>query len=151
MDLNKAHTLAIKLMSKYKLIEQGWRFEFDGAVKRFGVCRTSRRIIGLSRHLVEVNDEERVKDTILHEIAHALTPGQGHNWVWKRKCVEVGCKPERCYTSEDTTLVELKYKAICGSCGKKHQRARKPREGRRFSCICQSGMDWNKRVLLEFR
>lgn len=151
MDLNKAEKLTIKLMTKHKLIQQGWRFEYDNAVKRFGVCRTSRKIIGLSIHLVSVNDEERVTDTILHEIAHALTPGHGHDSVWKRKCVEIGCKPERCYTKEDTNVVELKYKATCGSCGKEFQRARRPRMGRRFSCLCQSGIDWNKRVLLIYK
>jgi hypothetical protein len=53
--------------------------------------------IGLSRLLV-VNDVIQVTDTILHEIAHALTLGDGHGYAWKRKCIEIGAKPERCYT-----------------------------------------------------
>jgi predicted SprT family Zn-dependent metalloprotease len=40
--------------------------------------------IGLSRLLVEVNDVIQVTDTILHEIAHALTLGDGHGYAWKR-------------------------------------------------------------------
>lgn len=151
MNLIKAQKLAIQLMTKHKLIQQGWRFEYDNSVKRFGVCKHHSKVIGLSQKLVSINDEERVKDTILHEIAHALTPGNNHNRVWKRKCIEIGCKPERCYTSEDTNVVDLKYKATCGSCGKVFQRERRPKIGKRFSCLCQTGIDWNKRVLLEFK
>jgi hypothetical protein len=51
----------------------------DSAVRRFGTCRYSRKLITLSRQLIELNDQARVLDTILHEIAHALAgPKTGH-------------------------------------------------------------------------
>ena len=38
---------------------------------------------------------ESISDTILHEIAHALTQGAGHGPRWKRKCIEIGAKSEQ--------------------------------------------------------
>lgn len=153
MKLNDAQTLALKLMKKHNLIEKGWRFEFDNAVKRFGVCRFRRKVIGLSRKLVEVNDLDRVKDTILHEIAHAIAGhSAGHGNEWKRVCLRIGAEPERCYTSENTNVVQLKYYAVCGGCGKQHEKARIKRGfGVKISCKCQSGKDWNDRILLNFK
>jgi hypothetical protein len=86
--------------------------------KRFGVCKYRRLnsgyaptgTIGLSRLLVEVNDVIST-DTILHEIAHALTLGDGHGYAWKRKCIEIA-KPERCYTNKDTVSPTMRYQAI---------------------------------------
>jgi predicted SprT family Zn-dependent metalloprotease len=54
----------------------------------------------LSRMLTLLNDEAEVVDTILHEIAHALTPGDGHGPAWKAACLRIGAKPVRCYTDE---------------------------------------------------
>jgi predicted SprT family Zn-dependent metalloprotease len=103
--------------------------------KRFGVCKYRRLnsgyaptgTIGLSRLLVEVNDVIQVTDTILHEIAHALTLGDGHGYAWKRKCIEIGAKPERCYTNKDTVSPTMRYQAICGGCNAVYQKTRQPK------------------------
>jgi predicted SprT family Zn-dependent metalloprotease len=152
MNLSQAQTLAVSLMKEHGIWQQGWRFEFDNAVKRFGVCKYRSKTIGLSAKLVGLNEQEQVKDTILHEIAHAIAGYKaGHGVEWKMVCIRIGAKPERCYSSADTTTPLLKYYAECGGCGKRHEKARlKLREVRR-SCMCQSGKDWNDRVLLEFR
>ena len=50
--------------------------------KRFGQCDRTTKTISLSKELTRINDISKVKDTILHEIAHALTKG-GHNREWK--------------------------------------------------------------------
>jgi SprT-like family len=98
MDLMEARALALELMKEHGL--EFWYFEFDNAKRRFGICRYNRRTIGLSRNLVLLSNKEQVKDTILHEIAHALVgPGYGHSWVWKRMALEIGCDGNRCYDS----------------------------------------------------
>jgi predicted SprT family Zn-dependent metalloprotease len=150
MNLDKAEKLTLSLMHKHNL--RGWSFKWDNSLRRFGCCSQGRKYIGLSRKLVEVNNVEQVKDTILHEIAHALAgPGVGHGQKWKDICVQIGAKPERCYDSDDTNTPEMKYYAVCGACGRKHEKARLKLKHVRRSCLCQSGKDWNNRVLLEFQ
>ena len=95
MNLYAARDLALALMRQHGLHD--WTFRFDHARRRFGSCRPRRRLITLSRPLAFLNEEAQVRDTILHEIAHALTPWDGHGRNWKRKCIEIGAEPRRCY------------------------------------------------------
>lgn len=119
MDTNKAHLLAKTLMLRHKL--DGWHFEFDGAKRRFGCCNYRRKVISLSCILTDLNDEDKVRDTILHEIAHALLgSGYSHGRIFKMKCVEVGCQPRRAYGSE-VIQAKAKYTAKCLDCGHEWQ------------------------------
>lgn len=122
MNLLEAKNLAIDLMAKHGILDQGWRFQYDNARRRFGCCSYRTKTISLSKHLVSLNDIEKVKDTILHEIAHALTPGHGHDRVWQRKAIEIGCNGERCYSSFDVQQPESRYIAECNGCGHIHKR-----------------------------
>lgn len=123
MQLTEAKKLALNLMREHKLLNMGWTFEFDNARRRFGVCRYRPKSIGLSKHLVSLNDEARVRNTILHEIAHALVgPGHGHNHVWRRKAIEIGCDGQRCYSSHKVETPESRYIATCSNCGHIHKR-----------------------------
>ena len=56
MDLFKAQTLANELMKQHNLIASGWWFSFDNAKRRFGVCNFGLKKIGLSSHLVKLNE-----------------------------------------------------------------------------------------------
>jgi predicted SprT family Zn-dependent metalloprotease len=97
-----------------------------------GLCVYSRRTIELSIHFVERNPEEEIRDTILHEIAHALVGHRhGHGPVWKKKCLEIGARPVRCGQAE---MPAGQWKASCGSCGKKFDRHRKPKRLRGWFC-----------------
>jgi len=98
MDIDPARILALRLMREHGLI--GWRFAFDHARRRFGCCNFTRKTISLSRPLTLLNTEDEVRDTILHEIAHALTPRAGHGPAWRAMCVRIGAKPQRCYTEQ---------------------------------------------------
>ena len=109
--------------------------------------------ITLSKPLCLLNDETQVRDTILHEIAHALTLGHGHDNTWKRKCVEIGAKPIRCYSSDEVTRPKMKYVAICGGCQREFQKGRITRKARysKQSCKCQAGKSWDDRHILVFK
>lgn len=118
MDLTDARQLAVELMRQHGL--SGWMFCFDHARRRFGSCKPGRKQITLSRHLTFLNSPEQVRDTLLHEIAHALTPGDGHGSRWKAKCREIGANPKRCY--DDTEVVSPPrrlgaYVVSCTTCG----------------------------------
>lgn len=142
--------MANELMVKHGLINSGWKFEYDNARRRFGCCKHRSKRITVSKHLVSLNDEARVKNTILHEIAHALVGcGHGHDWVWKRKAIEIGCDGERCYSSAKVTTPESKYIAECHGCGKIHKKHRATRVS--SSCGECSGGRYNPTFKLDYK
>lgn len=78
--------------------------------------RTHTESIELSTQLCSINDEDRVMRTILHEIAHALTRGHGHDAVWRAKCIEIGGDGQAQYSASYTNTIERtrrKWRAYC--------------------------------------
>ena len=73
-----------------------WKIKISKAVKRLGSCHYSKKTISLSSQFIEMGTETTILNTILHEIAHALTPGDGHGEKWKKKAIELGCDGKRC-------------------------------------------------------
>jgi len=95
--LGAAIDLAAHLMQEHGLT--GWRIKLDHARRRAGQCDFSNRIISLSRLYVRHATPEHIRDTILHEISHALVgPRHGHDAVWRQKAREIGCTATRCHT-----------------------------------------------------
>ena len=133
VDIDPARILATTLMRQHGLV--GWRFTFDHARRRFGCCKYARRTISLSRPLTLLNSEAEVRDTILHEIAHALTPGAGHGAKWKAMCAEVGARPTRCYRESEIVAprrTPAPMQIGCPACGWWQDRRR--RTGRKLVC-----------------
>ena len=111
---------------------QGWRLTLDHARRRAGLCDYSNKTISLSRHYVRHADKEHIKDTLLHEIAHALVgPHHGHDAVWRQKAREIGCTATRCHQLEfshapwlmrcpngcfESTRHRRKANLVCASC-----------------------------------
>ena len=128
MNLYAARDLARALMTRHGLAD--WQFLFDHARWRFGSCQPRRKRITLSRVLTLLNDESEIRDTILHEIAHALTPGDGHGNRWKAACVKIGARPTRCYSDERVASPPrrpARFRIGCPVCGwwaDRHRRSR---------------------------
>ncbi|MDB5313175.1 MAG: SprT-like family protein [Gemmataceae bacterium] len=143
-DPDEVRRWALGVMAAFRL--DGWRLEFTRAVRLLGVCRYRSRVIGLSRHLVERNPPEQVRETLLHECAHALVgPGHGHGPVWKKVAIEIGCRPERC-SRADLDMPEGRWRAICGGCGTEYRRHRRPRRARYHCRRCgreRGQLAWN--------
>jgi predicted SprT family Zn-dependent metalloprotease len=113
VDLVSARELAYGLMARHRLT--GWRLVFDNAKTRAGVCRSDRREIGLSRVLTALYSEEQVRDTVLHEIAHALAgPRHGHDRVWRATAERIGCSATRC-VPETAPRVEGSFVGVCAA------------------------------------
>ena len=128
MKIKEAEKLALQLMNKWDLIPL-WSFGFDRSKKRFGVCKPSKKEITLSKKLVKMNNIKHVKNTILHEIAHALDWGEkgktGHGPNWKKWAIKVGAVPTACYKSKEVNQPSYKYFDYCPYCKKTRGRHRK--------------------------
>jgi predicted SprT family Zn-dependent metalloprotease len=115
MELAQARQLAEDLMRLHKLSPK-WSFIFDRSKVSFGKCHYGKKQISVSRYLVELNGEDEVRDTILHEIAHALSPrGAGHGSAWRSVAQSIGCNGRRCYGAE-VVRPAPKFKGTCPSC-----------------------------------
>lgn len=123
MELIEARSLATDLMAQHGLT--GWRLVFDNAKMRAGVCRPGRREIGLSRVLTGLHTRAEVRDTILHEIAHALVgPSHGHDAVWRAKALAIGSTGGRC-VPESAARADAPWAGVCPA-GHEFQRHRRP-------------------------
>ena len=138
MNIENAKKIACDLIQLH--LGPEWSFKWSRAKKCFGVCQHSRRTIKVSKPLVSLNDEASVRDTILHEIAHALINiGHGHDHVWKARCREIGAEPVRCFKGS-VNVPTSKYKVVC-ECGKEFSRNKRIRRGYLLVCpICNAKM-----------
>lgn len=123
--LSDCIALAETLIKQHGL--DGWSFQFDSALRRAGACDYSMKVISLSRlYCLEVS-EDQVRDTILHEIAHALAgPKHNHDAKWKSIARAIGCTAERCHSVD---FAPSKYIASCLSCGWHEKKNRRLRGG----------------------
>lgn len=122
MDLADAYTLATGLVAEHGLDD--WTVSFDAAKRRAGVCRFETRVIGLSGPLTRIHDETEVRDTVLHEIAHALVgPRHGHDAVWARTARAIGGSALRCLPA-DAPRVQAPWVGVCvaGHMVERHRR-----------------------------
>lgn len=148
MILEQAKDLALTLMYNHNLLDKGWYFEFDNSKRRLGCCKFRSKRITLSKHITLINDETIIRNTILHEIAHALVGfKEGHGSIWRQKAIEIGCDGNRCCS--DSVRVEGKYVAECGGCGKIYHAHREKKNN--SSCgICSKGR-YNPIYKLDFK
>jgi predicted SprT family Zn-dependent metalloprotease len=129
VDLRDAFALAEDLLEHHGLTD--WTVVYDSAKKRAGICRFGPQVLGLSAPLTVLHSEHDVRDTILHEIAHALAgPQHGHDEVWRETAVRIGCSGERC-VSPDSPRIEPPW---LGACPAGHSSGRHRRPERVVTC-----------------
>lgn len=94
MHHRRARQMALKLMNLY--LGPSWKFEWFQEDTHFADCDVERYVIRLSQPMVADETEAHVRDTILHEIAHALAPHDDekeHSHRWKRIATDIGALP----------------------------------------------------------
>ena len=129
MDVEDATRMAQRLLELHGLDD--WTLVLDRAKTRAGICRYGTRQIGLSRPLTLLHDEAQVRDTVLHEIAHALAgPRAQHGPRWRATALRVGANPQRCVPA-DAPRVPGPW---VGRCPAGHERTRHRRPTRVESC-----------------
>lgn len=79
---------------------EGWSFKIVSSTKKsnIGYCSYARKLIAMQARFFFAMSAEEVEQVILHEIAHALTKGHGHDPVWRAKAVELGVKVAKATT-----------------------------------------------------
>jgi predicted SprT family Zn-dependent metalloprotease len=118
----QVYKLGTELLEEHGLTD--WRFDLSNHKTLVGQCDHRKKLIQYSVHYTIKTPMHTIKDTILHEIAHALVgPNHGHDWTWKRKCIEIGAKPER-LVWEATTATKPNYILECPECGQRWKRYR---------------------------
>jgi predicted SprT family Zn-dependent metalloprotease len=87
-------------MNNHGLVNLGWSIGFNDYKTCAGITRFNKKIIELSDIFISNSCKLEIRDTILHEIAHALVGSKNnHNKVWKAKALEIGCSGNRCCNS----------------------------------------------------
>jgi RimJ/RimL family protein N-acetyltransferase len=62
---------------------ENWKFEFDSAKRRAGLCNYTEQKIQLSKYHVDIHTVDENMQVVLHEIAHAMSGHDaGHSKVW---------------------------------------------------------------------
>lgn len=90
-----------------------WNFRFNKSKVNSGLCDYSTKTIYLSKCYLPHMSPEEIRQTLLHEIAHALTPWAKHGRKWKLACEYLGIPPN---VTGSIPRLPGKYSAKC-SCG----------------------------------
>lgn len=150
-DLNEVREEATRLMRQHGLLPV-WSFRFDRSLRRFGCCQYRHHRITLSQHLCLLNPLLEIRETILHEIAHALVgPNVGHGPQWIAQAKAIGCRARRCY-HDGVSVPQGRYVAECNNCHAKsyaHRRIRREVACRQC-CSAYNGGKYDPRFRLIF-
>lgn len=149
MDKGTIEQLALSLIAEH-MPHLGYAVKFDNAVGRLGACDYRKRMILLSEPQLTRADERVVRDTILHEIAHALAPLDGHGAVWRATARRIGAKPQA--STREGADLRGELAPWVGVCAAGHVGAtrfwRRPRNRR--SCVECGGNRFDSRYLLTY-
>lgn len=140
LHLDRAQALADELLARHALHD--WRFRFDHARQRCGSCNHAVREITLSRHFTALNDPSEVRNTLLHEIAHALAGPEGsHGPHWRSVARRIGARPDA--TNHRASMPEPRWGLKCQSCGaivgRRHRRTLDLHRTRCAACGVRDG------------
>lgn len=122
MTLENIEKKAVGLMAEHGL--ESWTFDFDKGQTRLGCCHHNLRRITMSRQFALRNPWTQLKETMLHEIAHALLPvGEGHGRRWRLQYINIGGNPNRNYAEVKTA--PKPFTGTCPNCKTKCQSRRR--------------------------
>jgi hypothetical protein len=137
MDLERLEAMAAREFVKHGL--HGWSFGFSGARRRLGICKYKHRRIEIAEYYARHSPEESVRDTLLHEVAHALAgPAAGHGPKWKAIAIRLGATPRSCETSGLAVQEPGDWRATCPACEKTVHLYRRPRSLTGYHCRCEA-------------
>ncbi len=141
MTRDNAHKLCRTLLDQHGLT--GWQVGFIKAKRTCGLCDYTTKTVSLGLPYIARNPDDMIRNTILHEIAHALAGWQaGHGPKWKAVCRQVGCNPER--LNKVATMPVGAWRANCPGCDRLYSKHRHTPDPRRTSYCPKCGPDNGK-------
>lgn len=125
---------ATNTLNLFKPLLYDWEFKWENN-SVWGQCDHKKKYISLSERNL-MGKESKPINTVLHEIAHALThPDVNHGQPWKDQMILLGLPPERLGGStEDIRKTTAKWMYFCVTCGYKDYRYRRFNRGINYSC-----------------
>ena len=137
--------MATALMLEH-IEDREWNFGFDSGRRRAGLCSYTDKKITVSKYLSLVHSIDDVRQTLLHEIAHAVCgPKEGHSKKWLASAKRIGYRNET-YTGDEIAKEYAPYRGLCPN-GHQHYRYQRPK--RLYSCHhCAKG--FNKAYLIDW-
>jgi hypothetical protein len=124
---------------------KGWQCRINFRLRRcLGRCDYHSQVIHLAGWLIDHNSHAKIIDTIKHEVAHILAPGDGHGPLWRAACQRLGAD---CQAKCDETLVNRPpfkpYAAQCPHCKRVYTRATT-----QYLLVCQCEGNKDKDILV---
>lgn len=97
MEMDKVRELTETAMATHGLV--GWTYGTSTALGFAGKCQPGKKRIVMSVPWCRAFTDEKIMDTILHEVAHALkftrgVSGTSHGAEWKKIARELGANPK---------------------------------------------------------
>jgi hypothetical protein len=128
-------------MDQYGL--KDWTLRFGPGRKQAGLCERRAKRLTFSAALFSVWTQDHCRNTILHEIAHALTTGH-HTPEWRRVFISMGGNGKTGWDNSDGRA-QLPAKFI-GTCPRGHTIEKDRRD--KTSCITCNPRRFDSRYLL---
>ena len=112
MNRNEAARIIDYLMNHYGLMRAGWGWVWSPAMNVLGLCQYSTKTLKFSQYWTARTSRDEFTDTVVHEIAHALTPGHGHDSVWMAKAQALGGTGRVRYDHEPLPI-DYPWQGVC--------------------------------------
>jgi SNF2 family DNA or RNA helicase len=91
MNRIEAVKYARERLDAHNLTDWTIRINNNPSPHYYGLCSYRDKCIILNGHYLDQVGEIEGKNTVNHEVAHALTKGHGHDEIWAAKARELGC------------------------------------------------------------
>ena len=135
MDLRELEAIAEREFLKHGLHD--WSFGWAKTKRRQGACKYQSKRIEIAEYYASHNPPEKVLDTLLHEIAHALAgPKARHGPVGKAVAKKLGATPRACDTCDETVVMPGDWQATCEACNKTYHKYKRPQRLTGYRCRC---------------
>ena len=138
MNESQVRQITIDLLKQHDLYGKV-TLKFGSARSQLGSYRAGKRngqeirILTISMAMALLNSEEELRDTVKHEIAHAIAGVRaGHGPEWRTVARQIGANPVR--TATRVHSPEPRYRATC-TCGQSFKRERLA-AGKRYCTPC---------------